>query len=354
MSAPTKIYLFTLAILVIVWASVSTFVVAKEPGPRFITDPDYLLDNSEQFTAILRGRVDVRDADGQPISPPEGTLTVAVEARDTEGTIAVRRIGAVQRDGVFEVLALPHGLATVAVQLGGGETIWQREDIVVGGAGTLDPRIDPIDLGSDLFRFDIEVRGPDGEPARGGQLVWRRIGASSDEVVVSFDGLAPIGRDGHARFFSTSSTLDAVAFVPGARTELFEELYLDSEIDLGVGTTVRLEVDGTLPDPERWKVRAVLVPIDLVPKIELSHPGFDVSSALPSVELDAATRTLSIPVSRGGRYRLTWGVRKNGRHSFTTDSFQDQGDIVVPSDPGVFTIQRSFPIDEFLRRVSGR
>ncbi|QDV07658.1 hypothetical protein Poly30_31860 [Planctomycetes bacterium Poly30] len=351
MSAPTKIYLVLIAILVIVWAGVSTFVAAREPGLRFITDPEDIMRNPERFTAMLRGRVDVRDADGQSIAPPEGTLTVHVEARDAAGTLAVRRIGTVQPDGVFEVLALPYGLATVSVQLGFGETIWQREDIVVGGAGTLDPRIDPIDLGDDLFSFDIEVRGPSGSPVPGGQLAWRRIGSEDD---VTFDGLAPIAPDGHARFLSTSSTIDAVCFVPGARTELFEELFLDSSLDLGIGTTVDLEVEGTLPDPERWTVHAVLDPIELRPKVDIRREGLDVSPGLIYAELDPKTGRVSIPVARGGRYQLTWRVRQNRRHSMKTERLSDVEEVVVPAEPGTYSLRRAFPIDAFLRKVSDR
>jgi len=117
-SAPTKIYLVLVAVAFILWMGFSTLVGASDSGPRLITDLDYFVDNSEQFTAVLRGRVDVRDVDGQPIAPPEGTLVVDVRARDSAGTLAVRRIGQVQPDGLFEVLSLPHGRATVAMRSG--------------------------------------------------------------------------------------------------------------------------------------------------------------------------------------------------------------------------------------------
>ena len=355
MSAPTKIYLVLVAILCLVWAGVSTFVAAKGPGLWIITDPGYVLDHSDQFTGMLRGRVDVRDVDGQPIAPPESTLQVNVQARDASGTMAVQRIGTVQPDGVFEVLALPHGLATVSVQLGGGQTIWQREDIVVGGAGTLDPRIDPIDLGDSLVSFDLEVRGPDGTAARGGQLAWRQVGASNTEDVLTFDGVAPIGSDGRARFLSTSSIIDAICFVPGARTELFEELYFDSVIDLGPGTTIELAAEGTLPDPEHWIVHALLDPIELVPKVEVVPKDLDVPAVAIHAELDPKTGRVSIPVARGGRYRLTWAFfPRRGGHHFRTERLSDEVEIFVPSQPGTCSIQRTFQIDAFLRRVASR
>lgn len=355
MSAPTKIYLVLVAAAFVVWMGVSTFVVAKDPGPRYITDMDYLLDNSERFTAMLRGRVDVRDVDGKPISPPEGTLIVDVRARDAEGTLAVQRIGSVQPDGVFEVLSLPHGLATVSIQLGGGETIWEREDIVVGGAGTLDPRIDPIDLGDELFFFEVEVRGPSGGPATTGQLAWRKVGTQNPGDDVSFDGLAPIGADGVARFFCTTAVIDAVCMVPGARTELFEELYLDSSIDLGPGISVELVAAGELPDSDRWSLRAVLTPVKLAPKIELSGQGLwretlDPLGTPVYVELDAETGTASLPLARGGSYRIRWGALGARRHRFNTIKLPEGEIIEIPSTPGAYRVESTFPIEAFLRK----
>ncbi len=360
MSVPTKIYLVVVAVVFVVWMGVSTFVAAKDTGPRFITDMGYLLDNSERFTAILRGRVDVRDVDGRPIAPPEGTLVVDVRARDSAGTLAVRRIGSVQPDGVFEVLSLPHGLATVSVQLGGGETIWEREDIVVGGAGTLDPRIDPIDLGDELFFFEIDVRGPSGAPVTSGQLAWRKVGTQKPGDDVTFDGLAPVGAEGQARFFSTSAVVDAVCMVPGARTELFEELYLDSSIDLGPGIAVDLKVAGELPDAGRWSLRAVLTPVELAPKIELSGQGLlggEGRSELGTsiyAEVDAGTGRALIPLARGGSYRIRWDALRARRHRFDTLKLPEGEIIDVPTGPGVYQVESTFPIDAFLRKASRR
>lgn len=354
MSAPTKIYLFVVAILVIAWAGVSTFVAAKGPGLYHVTDPEELLYYSDRFSAMLRGRVDIRDAEGRAVAPPEGTLMVDVQARDAEGSLAVSRIGSVQADGVFEVLGLPHGIATVSVQLGGGQTIWQCEDIVVGGAGTLDPRIDPIDLKGDLFSFDVAVRGPSGAPADRGQIAWRQVGA---EDVVTFDGLAPIGEDGQARFLSTSSILDVVCLVPGARTQLFEEVYPDSELDLGIGITVDITAEGTLPNPERWAVHAALVPIELEPRIELragfDHQGGDATYAPSYAELDPQSGLASVPVTRGGRYQLTWSVLPVKRRRINTINLKDPEEIIVPSVPGTYPVVRPFPIEAFLRKEPG-
>ncbi len=354
MSVPTKIYLLIVAITCVVWMGVSTFVDAKDPGPNYISDPRILLGHSERFTAMLRGRVDVRDMDGQPIAPPEGTLVVDVRARAADGTLAVQRIGTVQPDGVFEVLSLPHGLATVSVQLGGGETIWEREDIVVGGAGILDPRIDPIDLGDELFLFDLEVRGPGGAPATEGQLAWSKVSAANARDDVSFDGLAPIGPDGRARFFSTEPVIDAVCMVPGARTELFEELYLDSSIDLGPGVVIELVATGELPDASGWSLRVVLVPEDLEPKIELSRQGFDAPCAPIFAQVDGATGKVLIPVARGGRYGITWGAKPARRHRFDTVKLPEGLVIEVPSDPGVHRVESTFPIDAFMRKAARR
>lgn len=359
MSGPTKIYLAFVALLALIWAGATTFIAAKEPGLRFTSDPDYLLENADRCTAMLRGRVDVRDANGDAIAPPEGTLVVEVRARDTEGEIAVRRIGHVQPDGVFEVVALPHGFATVSVQLGGGETVWRAEDVVVGGAGTLDPRIDPIDLGTDLVGFDLLVRGPFGDPVTTGQLAWRRVGATSAHDDMRFDGIAPIGPDGRARFLTTSDAIDVVSLVPGARTEFFEELYFDSEIDLGPGTTLELSAGDELPDPNDWRVRAILVPVELEPQIEVSHLGFgadgtDVQGGRPIfAELDLQAKSVSIPMVRAGRYRLTWTARqRRGGHRFKTTKLQDSGeDIVLTSEAGAFRVERPFPMEEFLRRA---
>ena len=360
MSAPTKIYLVLVAVAFILWMGVSTWVGAADSGPRLITDLGYLLDNSERFTAVLRGRVDVRDVDGQPIAPPEGALVVDVRARDAAGTLAVRRIGQVQPDGLFEVLSLPHGRATVAIQLGGGETVWERGDIVVGGPGTLDPRVDPIDLGDQLYFFELAVRGPSGAPATKGQLAWRKVGIQSPGDDVTFDGLAPIGDDGVAKFFCTASVIDAVCMVPGARTQLFEELYLDSSIDLGAGISMELQVVGELPDKDRWSLRAVLTPVDLDPKIELADQGLLGGEGRPELgasifaELDRATGAARIPLARGGRYRIRWDALRRHKHTFDTIKLSEGEILEVPAEPGVYRIESTFPMDAFLRKASRR
>ena len=354
MSGPTKIYLVVVAVLCMTWMGVSTFVAAEDLGPNYMTNPDELLGNSGRFTAVLRGRVDVRNAEGEPVAPPEGALVVDVRAQDAAGTLAVRRIGTVQPDGVFEVLSLPHGFATVAVQLGGGETIWECEDIVVGGVGILDPRIDPIDLGTELFFFDLEVRGPSGAPATQGQLAWRRVDTASAGDEMAFDGLAQIDASGRAKFFSSVAVLDAVCMVPGARTELFEELYLDSPIDLGPGISIDLIAAGELPDPRRWLLRAVLVPEDLVPKIQLKQQGFDEPSTSIFAELDATTGRVLIPVARGGRYRLTWDVLRPRPQRSDTIRLSESEVIEVPAEPGVHQVESTFPMAAFLRKASRR
>lgn len=353
MSAPTKIYLALVAVLAL-WMGVSTLVNARDSELVYTTDIGDLLGHSEKFTAMLRGRVNVRDADGEAISPPEGTLEVDVRARDASGTLGVRRIGTVQPDGVFEVLSLPYGRATVAVRVAGGETIWERDDIVVGGAGTLDPRIDPIDLGAGLVYFDVEVRGPSGAPATGGQLAWRKAGATTISDELTFDGLAPIGTDGHAKFFSTSSVVDGVCMVPGARTELFEELYSDSSIELGPGITIELIGVGELPDPDSWSLRVLLTPVRLEPAVQLNHQGFEQSDTPILAEIDSATGRALIPVARGGQYRIAWNALRDSRPRFRTIKMPLTDIIEIPGDPGLFQVKSTFPIDAFIREASKR
>ena len=254
MSGPTKLYLAAVAALALVWLALPSFVGAARGGPRYITDPDFLLDHSDRFGGVLRGRVNLRDASGELIAAPEGALVIDVHARDLDGDIARQRVGVVDGHGLFEINGLPMGLATVSVQLGGGETIWSAEEIVVGGIGTLDPRLDPIELEGRLFGFHLEVFGADGEPVSGGHLAWRPASGGDD---LGFSSITPIDKGGAARFLSRVPVIEAVSLVPGSRTELFEELLSDSSLHLGPGLTVAVKPTGELPDLERGLVRGV-------------------------------------------------------------------------------------------------
>jgi len=158
---------------------------------------------------------------------------------------------------------------------------------------------------------------------------------------VTFDGLAPIGADGVAKFFCTASVIDAVCMVPGARTQLFEELYLDSSIDLGAGISMELQVVGELPDKDRWSLRAVLTPVD-----QLGASIF--------AELDSATGAARIPLARGGRYRIRWDALRSHNHRFDTIKLSEGEILEVPAEPGVYRMESTFPMDAFLRKASRR
>ncbi len=361
MSGPTKIYLVLVTLLLAMWMAMSTLVSAGRSGwgpggpSGWDGDLDERMRNSHLYTAVLRGRVQLRDAAGHSLPVPEGTLVLDVRPRSSDGTESMPRIAEIQRDGLFEVNALPHGSATLSVLLGGGESVWRLEDIVVGAEGVLDPRIDPIDLGDRLFPITLHVAGPSGEPVPSGRLAWRpSVGHSDDQT---FAGIAPI-IDGQATFLTTSALVDAVCLVPGARAELFEGLFGEDTLDLGPGTTVEVVPLGSLPDPAQWSVRAVLVPEELRPRIEVDSRGYGVGEDSLFAELDRASGVASIPVPRAGNYRLRWWVvdreRQRFQSSLKLDGSDEDAQIEVPLDVGAHTFERRFPIEAFVRRTPAR
>lgn len=351
MSTPTKIYLVLVTMLLAVWAALSAFQVIGRPGTVFSMDPEYRMRHAGDLTAVLRGRVDLVDANGDPMEPPVGALIVDVRATSADGVHNIRRIAEVRADGVFEVSSLPHGNALVAVQLGGGEVVWQAEGIVVGTDGVLDPRLDPIDLSARLFEFSLVVRDPAGEPANEGRIAWRSSDGMGDDQ--TFSGVAPV-HTGVARFLTTSSMVDAVSLVPGARAELFEGLYPRDVIDLGPGTTVIVEPTGALPDPERWQVRALLEPVEPLPRIDIASHGFAVGDASLYAALNEEGRA-EIPVPRVGAYRLRWWVRSQREHRFASRKFNGPDELIdVPVGAERHVVRADFPIDEFVRRTPAR
>lgn len=353
-SAPTKIYLALVTVLLGVWIAMSSFVSASHGTPSLLEDWNYRLDHSDELTAVLRGRIALNDAAGAPLETPEGTLVVEVRSTREDGTPLRPRIAEVQPDGLFEITSLPHGKAVVSVLLGGGEVVERLEGVVIGAEGVLDPRIDPIDLGDRLFPFTLHVAGPTGEPVEAGRLAWRASSGPGDDL--KFAGLAPI-HDGRATFLTTSPLVDAVCLVPGAQAELFEGLYADDSIDLGPGTTVRVAATGTLPDPEQWSLRVVLVPEDLRPRIEIDSRGLDASTGAHIAEVDPSTGVAWIPVPRAGTYRLRWWAVQPDRHRFETlklDADGEDAKIDVPLGGGVFEVERAFPIEAFVRKTPAR
>lgn len=341
MSTPTKIYLALVAMIAALWAFQAHVVGAGEIVYR--GDVGYMLQNTGRLPAVLRGRVVLRDMAGRPLAVPEGTLTVAVSARDLTGTIAVRRIEPIGADGLFEVNLLPEGEATVAIQLGGGSTVWQMEGVTVA-AGLFDDQLDPIDLGDLLFPIRLTIVDPDGESSASGHLVWRipRDGASDD---LSFEGDAPI-RGGLATFLATAPSVDLVTLVPGASCELFEGVWDDGEVNLAPGVSVVLHPTGQVPSEGDWTLRVALSPVQPEPRIDYDADVLtDVGALIAPVE-DGAAR---LALARGGTYRLEWWVSRG----FQTWRFTArESTIEIPSGAGTHDLDVPFPMEEFVRQTS--
>ncbi|MEM1449817.1 MAG: hypothetical protein AAF957_02155 [Planctomycetota bacterium] len=347
MSAPTKIYLALVAALATLWAVQA--LVLGSGDLIYRSDAHYTLQNAHRLPAILRGRVVLRDASGADLDVPADTLQVAVRARDHDGTLAVRRVGAVDPSGVFEVASLPEGEATVSLQLGGGSVVWQVDGVALG-TGLIDERLDPIALEDLLFPIRVEVVDPEGERGTSGHLVWRCQGdGTSDDL--SFEGDAPI-RDGVATFLATAPSVDVVTLVPGASCELFEGLWGDEEIHLAPGVTAAIRPTGQVPSDDDWTLRVALTPVRPEPAIEydpdsLSHHG----ALVAAVQGGAA----ELPLARGGRYRVSWWALPTEGHRFQTLRVAaPNAAIEVPAGAGRHTIDVPFPMEEFARRASAR
>ncbi|MEM9380345.1 MAG: hypothetical protein AAGB93_10395 [Planctomycetota bacterium] len=347
MSAPTKIYLALVAVLAALWALQAFVLGAGDLVYR--SDAHYTLQNAHRLPAVLRGRVVLRDSGGAPVDVPAETLTVAVRARDAGGTLAVRRVGAVDPSGVFEVTSLPEGEATVSLQLGGGSVVWQVDGVALG-TGVLDERLDPIALEGLLFPMRLEVVDPEGERGTTGHLVWKCQGdGASDDL--SFEGDAPI-RDGVATFLATAPSVDVVTLVPGATCELFEGLWGDEEVHLAPGVTAVVRPTGQVPSDEDWTLRVALTPVRPEPAIEYDPDALLHRGALVAAVRDGAAE---LPLARGGSYRVSWWALPTEGHRFQTLRVAARNaTIEVPGRAGRHAIDVPFPMEEFARRASAR
>lgn len=312
------------------------------------SDPQFVYQNIDRMPAILRGRIVLRDRTGGELAVPPSSLTVSVNARGHD-SLKIQRDANVDEHGVFEVLGLPEGEASVAVRLGGGAVVWQLDGVAVGRAGVLDGRLDPIDLGQRLFPMRVAVIGPTGEPVPRGHIVWRSTQGASDDR--SFEGDAPIS-DGVSEFLTTAPMIDVVTLVPGAAIELFEGLWGGERLDLAPGVTAVIRAEGRVPPPDDWTLRVVLLPVDLAPSLEYDGDSLlDPSALITAYENGMAT----LPLARGGRYRLDWWAVPTEGHRFDTLRISAEESIVdVPAGAGRHEISVPFPTDEFSRSAQAR
>ena len=358
MSTPTRLYLGFVVLAALAWAAASTFGPARDPYDL----RGFGRLQSATVGCTLHGRVLLTSGlHGSLAELPPESLIVKVRAIGTEQEIVIEASEYVEPDGDFEVHGLPAGRARVSVQLASGEVVFEEEDIPVSRSPRrIHPRLDPIDLTGRVTPFEVFVIGPNGYPARDGEVAWRPSGSATEDVV-TYGGVANIS-DGRATFLAAGDIVDLIGLVPGAVVELFEYVQAGDEIRLGLGTELEVHVDGDLPDPRRWSVRAFLHPIELVPEIDFGEAGQGpeppgVGSLTAILDRDNAAvdcpGVLTIPVVRGGRYALRWFVvPASGELSGAVTLHDVAGEIELPSEAGTVVIERRFPVELFARDVA--
>lgn len=348
MSTLTRIYLAAAGLTALAWAGYSTLGPTRAAELDYRFDPAYLIHHKSELRGYLGGRVDV----GEGVEIPREGLFVDVRAADSSGDLAVRRLAPVAADGTFEVSGIPKGHARVAVELGSAEVIWECKDIVVGGPGVVDGRIDPIDLRGRVFPFELTFTDPDGEPVVDGEFLWRPLAGDSEDVHF---GTPTSIRGGQARFLATASMIDVISLVPGASVEFFEGVRAGQTIHLGPGTTAEIHVVGDLPDPQHWRVYALLVPMELTPKLPMAKRGRSATEAVMFAEVDS-NQVASIPIARAGRYRLLWRMQHVRRQNRRPETIEDDAglDIELEHAAGVVALERRFPMESFAQGLRAR
>jgi len=326
----------------------------------FRSDPQFLFDNVRHLSGLMRGRVSLDaapavdgaawGAGGEAEAPrPLDGLRVTVQAQSHDGSLAIRRVAEVSSTGTFEILGLPEGTGSVAVQLGSGAEIWRAEGVVFGEDVPIDPRLDPIQLGASLHWFDLRIFDDEGAPATAGHLVWREAGAAED-ATRAFTGDAVIER-GRAIFPATGPCLDVVPLVPGAATELFEGLFDDEEIHLGPGVLALFESVGPMPDPATWSVRLSLQPRELRPSVGYDTEGPSIGALAGPQVVEVKDRGAELALARGGVYAAAWWLAPvDPRRAITLRLEGSPATVEVPSEPGRHPVKLDFPMEAFLER----
>lgn len=356
MSLPTRIYLGLTALLIggwFLWSLAGPGGVGLSRAD-FRSDPDYLLHHAGKLRLGLGGRIQVRDAIGDPVEIPPGSLTVVVRA---EGEVAVELSDNVGPDGAFEILGLPEGEATVSVELGAGGVVSTIEGVRLAAHLPQDPRLELIDLTGIVFPFTLGLEDTAGAPCPAGHVAWRPSLALAPADGGTFGGVAVV-RGGRARFLASADPLDVVSLVPGCSIEVFEMATAGDRLALGVGTTVELTVTGERPDPGEWSLRAVLLPAD-GQGAAATHFDPTLGAAVqrvwrnPAGELDGEGRARIPVLTQEGSFVLRYVARKTRRGSnveFTLPDGSDQP-IALVDAMGTVRLERPFPMDGFTARL---
>ncbi len=354
----TLIQLFFLTGLL--WAVGALPIQCGGTKVEFRSDPQFLFDNVRHLSGVIRGRVTfeaglegdgaAEAADGAAgiVRPLDG-LRVAVMAQSHDGSLAIRRVAEVSPTGTFEVIGLPAGTGSVAVQLGSGAEVWRAEGVVFGAEVPLDPRLDPIQLGASLYWFDLRVFDDAGAPAPAGHLVWREARPAGD-TATAFTGDAAI-EGGRAIFPATGPCLDVVPLVPGAATELFEGLFDDQELHLGPGVRAVFEPVGPMPDLTEWSVRLSLRPRDLSPAVDYSEKGESLGALAGPQVVECTGREAELALARGGAYSVAWWLAPvDVRRAITIRLDGVPAVVEIPAEPGRHRLSLDFPMEAFLER----
>lgn len=353
MSLPLRTFLQLFCLTGLLWAVGALPFQCGGTKVVFRSDPQFLFNNVRHLPGAIRGRVALEarpEGDGEVrVARPLDGLRVAVKAQAHDGSLAVRRVVEVSPTGAFEVVGLPEGTGSVAVQLGSGAEVWRAEGVVFGEEAPLDPRLDPIRLGASLHWFDLRVFDDAGAPSPAGHLVWREA-RPAGSASSTFTGDAVIER-GRAIFPATGPCLDVVPLVPGAATELFEGIFEDQELHLGPGVRAVFEPVGPMPDPAAWSVRLSLRPLELSPIVDYAEEGESIGALAGPQVVELTGREAELALARGGAYSVAWWLAPvDVRRAITIRLDGSPALVEIPGEPGRHPIKVDFPMEAFLER----
>jgi hypothetical protein len=168
--------------------------------------------------------------------------------------------------------------------------------LVREGATTLDPRLDPFDLGASLRVFVLDARGPDGA-----RPLALRVQSSSAGWPYWHRGEALRLRDGRFRILAPDPALDLLIAADGHRDLALEDVRSDTLVHLEPGLDVRI----VLEDPPTIPTGETLY-LSLMPR---DSTTYELRREAATVGPDQRAR-FALP--RPGRYEASLSFRPSG------------------------------------------
>jgi hypothetical protein len=246
----------------------------------------------------------------------------------------------VEHDGTFRIGRLHAGAHTVKLHIESHrEQLREFTGVAVqSGQVTRDPRLNVVDLRSELFSRRITLLTPgDTDRRLQGRMLYGPPGAEELEGNRWF-------HEREIDLISRDEVVDVLVTARGFRTERIEGVYGDVEVSLssGVKVTLVLRSDTELPEPPLY-VKAVLTPVE--------GQGDNIDWG---VEAFGESREIETRVPGSGEMKVTWIVerRSSGSSSAMSTTLDDPQLVTVTGQSGqVIEIDVT---DEQMQEIVGR